>query len=191
MKMTSWAWKAPLYSRVRRLPFFKNLLASEQKKLAGLFEHVPQPVGLHLDVGSGTGDSLSLFQAGKVLICMDASLAMLRRLPSSPKLLARAEALPFAARTFDFISAIGVLEYVAEAQAFFHEMRRVSQPEAQFIFTFSPPVLPNQIRRLGGERLYLRSAPEIARLSSQAGWQHRGRARTFMQEQWLVQRAED
>ena len=188
MKMTSWAWKAPLYSRVRRLPFFKNLLASEQKKLAGLFEHVPQPVGLHLDVGSGTGDSLSLFQAGKVLICMDASLAMLHQLPYSPKLLARAELLPFADQSVDFVSALGVLEYVPEAPAFFQEIRRVLRPQRFFLFTSSPPIWANQMRGIWGERLYLRSSQKVKQLFKQSGWRECGHTCTWLQEQWLLWR---
>ncbi|MGH7494823.1 MAG: methyltransferase domain-containing protein [bacterium] len=185
---SSWAWKAPLYSRVRRLPVLAGLLAAEQKQLAELLRQVPQPIGLHLDVGSGTGDTLALFQDRTTTICVDASRAMLRRLPHAPKLQAHAESLPFANQTFDFVSALGVLEYVPDARGFFEEMRRVLQPQRCFLFTSSPLVLANYLRQIWGERLYLRSTEEIARLLSRTGWQQREHARTWLQEQWLARR---
>jgi ubiquinone/menaquinone biosynthesis C-methylase UbiE len=173
---------------VRRLPFFADLLNAEKKQLVELLHQVPQPVRLHLDAGSGTGDSLALFRASRTVICVDASRAMLRQLAHSPKLQARAEFLPFADQTFDFVSAVGVLEYVRDARSFFEEIHRVLQPQRCFLFTSSPPVPANYLRQIWGERLYLRSMEEIARLLSETGWQQRRHARTWLQEQWLVWR---
>ncbi|NUO79707.1 class I SAM-dependent methyltransferase [candidate division KSB1 bacterium] len=143
----------------------------------------------HLDIGSGTGDSLALFRASAQLICSDASAAMLRRLSiPNPKLLAHAEALPFAEATFDFVSAIGVLEYVRAATRFFNEAHRVLQPQGYFLFTSAPRVPANYLRTLWGERLYLRDEEEVRDALSATQWRVVAHERTFLQEQWLVQK---
>jgi len=185
--MSFWTWKAPLYSRVRHLPVLANLLQAEKKSLAALLRAIPPLPGRHLDIGSGTGDGLTLFDHTKKLVCVDASLAMLHQLVHSPKLLARAEFLPFPDAAFDCVSALGVLEYVKEAQACLQEIRRVLTPQGVFLFTSSPPTLANYARGISGERLYLRSTAQIAELLRETGWRQRAHAQTWLQEQWLAE----
>ncbi len=185
--MSLWAWKAPLYSCIRALPLLSLILRAEKNQLARLLEMTPSPT-LHLDIGSGSGDSLPLFHASTRLLCMDSSLAMLRRLPHALKLAARAEQLPFAATTFDLISAVGVLEYVKDDARFFEEAHRVLQPQGFFLFTSSPRAPANYLRMLSGERLYLRSTAQVRAALLAESWRVVAHARTFMQEQWLVQR---
>ncbi len=171
---------------MRRLPLFRHLLEAEKKRLEALLRQVPQTTGLHLDAGSGTGDSLALFQESKILICADSSFAMLRQAQAPRKLVARAEGLPFGDHVFALVSAIGLLEYVREARTFFEEIRRVLQPEGFFLFTSSPPALGNYLRQMSSGRLYLRAAAEIEAHLPQTGWQKRGHERTWLQEQWLI-----
>jgi ubiquinone/menaquinone biosynthesis C-methylase UbiE len=185
--MSLWAWKAPVYSLLRAVPLFHLVLRAEQKRLARLLQSTPPPA-LHLDIGSGTGDSLPLFHASARLLCLDASPAMLRRLAQRFKLAARAEHLPFAERTFDLVSAIGVLEYVQDETRFFNEAHRVLQPRGFFLFTSSPRVFANYLRTLSGERLYLRRADQVRAALSPQQWRVIAHERTFLQEQWLVQR---
>ncbi len=187
--MSHWAWKAPLYSFVRTLPPFKNFLEAESANLSRVLALMAAAPMRHLDIGSGTGDSLALFRASAQLICSDASAAMLRRLSiPHPKLVAYAEALPFAEATFDFVSAIGVLEYVQEADRFFNEARRVLQPGGYFLFTSAPRVPANYLRALWGERLYLRNEEDVRGVLSVTRWRVVAHQRTFLQEQWLAQR---
>ncbi len=186
--MSCWAWKAPLYSCVRRLPPFNLFLHAEKNNLTRLLQLLEALPAFHLDIGSGTGDSLPLFQAHAHVICSDASFAMLRRLLHAPKLLAHAEALPFAAAAFDLVSAIGVLEYVKEESRFFHEAHRVLRPRGYFLFTSAPRNFANALRALWGERLYLRNEEEVREALSATHWRVVSHARTFLQEQWLVQR---
>lgn len=185
--MSLWAWKAPLYSFIRDLPLLSLILRAEKNQLARLLEMTQSPK-LHLDIGSGSGDAVSLFQSSARLLCLDSSRAMLRRLPHAPKLEARAEHLPFAAATFDLISAIGVLEYVKDEARFFDEAYRVLQPQGFFLFTSSPRVPANYLRMLSGERLYLRRTEQVRAALLPKSWRIVAHARTFMQEQWLVQR---
>ena len=186
--MSRWAWKAPLYSFVRGLPLFKNILLAEKASLALLLQYLKIPLTHHLDIGTGTGDSLSLFRAHERVVCLDASLAMLRRLPHHPKLLAHAEALPFADATFDFVSAIGVLEYVRDESRFFAEAQRVLKPRGFFLFTSAPRTPANYLRTLWGERLYLRNEREVRAALLPEYWPVIAHGRTFLQEQWLMEK---
>lgn len=186
--MSRWAWKAPLYSFVRGLPLCKNILLAEQARLTRLLQQLKTPPTHHLDIGAGTGDSLSLFHAHERLVCLDASLAMLRRLSHQPKIVAHAEALPFADATFDFVSAIGVLEYVREEKFFFAEAQRVLKPRGFFLFTSAPRIPSNYLRALWGERLYLRNEKEVRAALSAEHWRVVAHDRTFLQEQWLLEK---
>lgn len=186
--MSCWAWKAPLYSCVRNLPPFNLFLHAEKKNLARLLRALEQLPALHLDIGSGTGDSLPLFQTHPRVLCSDASFAMLRQLSHATKLLAAAENLPFAAESFDLVSAIGVLEYVKAGARFFEEAHRVLRPQGYFLFTSAPRGYANTLRALWGERLYLRNEEGVREVLSKTHWRVVAHARTFLQEQWLAQR---
>lgn len=185
--MSLWAFKAPLYSFVRDLPLVKNILLAEKTSLTLLLQQLKTPPTHHLDIGTGTGDSLSLFRTHERVVCLDASLAMLRRLSHQPKIVAHAEALPFADATFDFVSAIGVLEYVRDETRFFYETQRVLKPRGFLLFTSAPRSIANCLRGLGGERLYLRNEKEVRAALSAEHWRVIAHRRTFLQEQWLVQ----
>ena len=184
--MSLWALKAPLYSCVRGIPLLHKILHNEKKQLTRLLHMMPRS-RLQLDIGSGSGDSLTLFHASRRLLCLDSSFAMLRRAPYPCKLVAHAQHLPFAAATFDLISAIGVLEYVQDETRFLAEVHRTLQPHGFFLFTSSPRVPANFLRLLSGERLYLRNSTQVREALMSGHWRIVAHARTFMQEQWLVQ----
>lgn len=184
--MNFWAWKAPLYSSVRRLPLLKKITDEEIKNLVRLYDLIEPAPQLHLDLGTGTGDTLPLFRASRKLICLDASEGMLRRVRAARKVVARAEALPFAETTFDVVSAIGLLEYVEAETRLFAEIERVLQRGGHLLFTSAPRVPANYLRAVWGERLYLRNAEEVRTALAAAHWRIVAHARTFLQEQWLV-----
>jgi ubiquinone/menaquinone biosynthesis C-methylase UbiE len=187
--MTFWRWKAPVYSWVRRLPPFRSILASEKKNLILLLQSLPPLPGFHLDLASGTGDTLDALPPADKRIFLDAHFPMLARNPKSCRVVARAEALPFSAQTFIFISAIGLLEYLERVDKFFYEIGRVLQPKGHLIFTSSPPNLGNRLRWLWGEPLYLRPALQVKELLQGQGWRILGHTRSWLQDQWLVTRA--
>jgi ubiquinone/menaquinone biosynthesis C-methylase UbiE len=188
--MSCWRWKAPVYSLARRLPFFRHLLAAEQNNLVKLLQQFSPLAGVHLDLGSGTGDNLSILPGAANRIAVDAEISMLRRNPASRRVVARAEALPFAAASFAFVSAIGLLEYINDLEIFFREARRVLQPEGCFLFTSSPPNWANRWRVVWGEKLYFYPEQQLLDFLQENGWHILGQARSWLQEQWLVAPAE-
>jgi ubiquinone/menaquinone biosynthesis C-methylase UbiE len=88
--------------------------------------------GRTLDLGCGTGRNLPLLPAGISAIGVDPAWAPLararRRGPRVPLVLARAEALPFRAASFDTVVSGLVLCSVAEPSRALGEVRRVLRP---------------------------------------------------------------
>lgn len=185
--MSCWSLKAPVYSWARRhLPLFRHLLAAEQKPLRALLQQFPPRTGVHLDLGSGTGDNLAILPSATPRLAVDSDFSMLKRNANSSRILARAEQLPFVNASFAFVSAIGLLEYINDVEIFFREVRRVLQPEGTFLFTSSPPNWANQWRRVWGEKLYFHSEPQLRIILAANGWRVLGHTRSWLQEQWLV-----
>lgn len=185
--MTLWRIKAPFYSRIRRLPPFSLMLQHERKQLVKLLQQIDISLDTHLDLGSGSGDTLTLFSKYETQVCVDASLAMLQHSPAAIKVLARAECLPFADHSFDFVTSIGLLEYIAAAEKFLTEVKRVLKSGGLFLFTSTPSNVANQMRLILGERLYYLSEKEVMMLLHKSGWVIRGAGRSWMQQQWLAQ----
>ncbi|MDZ7343720.1 MAG: class I SAM-dependent methyltransferase [candidate division KSB1 bacterium] len=150
---------------------------------------LPSLPGLHLDLASGTGDTLDTLPLAAKRIFLDAQFPMLSRLPQSCRVAARVEALPFSAQTFACISAIGLLEYLEREDQFFFEVARVLQTTGYFIFTSSPPNFGNRLRGLLGEPLYLRPPLQVKALLQLHGWRILGHTRSWLQDQWLVTRS--
>lgn len=186
--MTFWRWKAPVYSLIRRLPPAKQLLDAENRNLLQLLQQYPPPPGFHLDLGSGAGDSLVILPPEPKRLAIDAEIAMLRRNPAPWRVVANAEVLPFPDESFNFISAIGLLEYVARIESCFSEVKRVLRKDGVFLFTSSQTNAANQLRRLSGDRLYLRSGKDLKMILQQNGWLLLGCNRSLLQEQWLARR---
>jgi len=186
--MTFWRWKAPVYSFARRLPLFRHILAAERNNLVKLLQKFPPGPGIHLDLGSGSGDNFDILPSNSERIAVDAEWSMLARNPLSSQVVARAEALPFSSQRFAFVSAIGLLEYITDGQIFFREVGRVLQPEGYFLFTSSPPNWANLWRFIWGEKLYFKTAQQIHNILMTNGWRIFGYERSWLQEQWLVGR---
>jgi len=188
--MTFWRWKAPVYSFARRhLPLFRHLLEAEKNNLAKLVQQLPPLPGVHLDLGSGTGDHLSILPVASIRLAVDFDFEMLKRNVSAYRVIARAEQLPFRDQSFWFVSAIGLLEYLNNEEFFFNEVRRVLQAEGYFLFTSSPQNWANRLRLVWGEKLYFYSEPRLRTFLAANGWRVVGHERSRLQEQWLVCRA--
>jgi ubiquinone/menaquinone biosynthesis C-methylase UbiE len=186
--MRFWRWKAPVYSLARRLPLFRKILAAEQDNLTKLLQQLSSTPGIHLDAGSGTGDNLSILPFTTQRIVVDVEFAMLARNPASQRMVARVEALPFREKSFSFVSAIGLLEYIEDSGKFFNEVWRVLQPEGYFLFTSSPPNWANRLRVVWGEKLHFYTEEQVGNTLKAHGWKILGHSRSWLQEQWLIGR---
>jgi ubiquinone/menaquinone biosynthesis C-methylase UbiE len=186
VEVSFWRWKAPVYSLVRHLPIFKNILLAEEKNISGLLQQFPPATGVHLDLGSGTGDNLPILPFAAKRLAVDLEFSMLKRNPNPCRLIAHAGKLPFKAGSFAFVSAIGLLEYLNEIELFFAEVKRVLQPEGYFIFTSSPPNWANRLRLGWGEKLHFHTERQLRGILQANNWQVLGLARSWLQEQWLI-----
>jgi SAM-dependent methyltransferase len=92
-----------------------------------------------LDIGCGTGLTLSQLPTGTWRVGLDLSRTALRlarlRVPGVPLIGGAAGALPFADRSFDAVLALDVLEHLDDDLAAAREMRRVLKPGGVGIVT--------------------------------------------------------
>jgi len=183
-----WNGKAAIYNSVRALPGIRQIYAAERHNVQRLVAGISAQ--RQLDLGCGTGSSLSCFRNSKQVILADASAAMLhiavQRYPefSAVRLDANAP-LPFRDASFDLVSAVGLFEYLPEVQAVLQEIYRVATRDSHFVLTSSPPVWANRLRLTTGSRPILRPLSEMERALHQAGWYRKQFDCTWLQEQWL------
>lgn len=189
--MSLWDFKADFYNGVRALPVFRNIHHEEMRNLQRLFP--AQLFACHLDLGTGTGSSLNAFPPSEFTVVSDASskmLAMAKKTSNFPAVRCNAgNKLPFHARTFDLITAIGLLEYLQNIDLFFEEIFRVAKDGATLIFTSTPPGSYSKLRIFTGTLPRARFGESIRSSLRTTGWIVRGHARSLMQEQWLCQKA--
>ncbi len=120
---------------VEQIPWVYDLVV-------GLFErmglgrwrrwHAEGAVGRTLDLGCGTGRSLPLYPVSARPVALDPELRLLlrarKRSPAVPFVLARGEALPFPAATFETAAVSLVFCSVADPPKGLAEVRRILAP---------------------------------------------------------------
>lgn len=113
---------------------YNELHGREQLEKAGLIAQNLKPNGLLLDVGAGTGIATAIFQHDCECIALDPSIEMLKHF-DGPKVVARAEQLPFKDNSFDAVVSITALHHAELSQAI-AEIRRVAKPNARIGISF-------------------------------------------------------
>jgi SAM-dependent methyltransferase len=95
-----------------------------------------------LDVGCGAGQTTRWLAArGARVTAFDLSMEQLRLAGRGPYVRADAEALPFAAGSFDLAcSAYGALPFVADSARVMREVARVLRPGGRWVFSVTHPV---------------------------------------------------
>lgn len=95
------------------------------------------PFGRILDVGCGTGRNLQELRRYGDVVGVEPSAAAVSfaRASELPVQQAEAEALPFDDATFDFITALDVIEHIEDDRGALREMRRVLAPAGSAIIT--------------------------------------------------------
>ncbi|HLI32322.1 MAG TPA: class I SAM-dependent methyltransferase [Solirubrobacteraceae bacterium] len=116
----------------------------------------PEPFGRALEIGSGTGYfSLNLLRAGLIetLTCTDIAPGMLRALARNARAqglkvrtrTCSAEALPFAAESFDLVLGHAILHHIPDLARAFSEFERVLAPGGMILFAGEPSLLGDRI----------------------------------------------
>ena len=139
-----------------------------------------------LDVGCGDGALLArLVQQGAVAVGMDASPAMIqaaqqREYADGPDIgfvVGDARRMPFCDGTFDLVSAVTILCFVADPAVVFAEVHRVLKPGGRFVIgelgRLSTWALQRRVRAWLGSPLWrqghFRTARELRHLATRAG----------------------
>lgn len=100
-----------------------------------------RPAARVLDLGCGTASSRAFLPADGVYIGLDFSRAMLRRAQakcaarklSAAFVQADAQALPFAAQSFELGLGMGVLQHADKPEIVINELRRTAKPGARLL----------------------------------------------------------
>lgn len=139
-----------------------------------------------LDIGCGDGElALLLSKRGASVVGVDASGAMIEAAKAkAPRhdadiafQVAQAQQLPFAAETFDVVTAITILCFVQDARPVFREVSRVLRPGGRFVIgelgKWSTWAVQRRIRAWLGSPLWrrgrFRTAGELRALAQNAG----------------------
>jgi hypothetical protein len=191
--MHVWDIKAFLYHSARRLPGVARILDAEMRNLRGLADGMPEFPEPAADIGTGAGSTLGIFPPSIRPVCMDRSVPMLRRASRRRAILPVAgdlRRLPYKKNGLEFLSAIGVSEYLPEPLHFPAEAAVVLKPGAYFLVTVSPAGFLTLPRNLLGHRLHpVRPAAWEAALEK-AGFIILGKKSSLFQIQYLARKTE-
>jgi len=162
--MNLWNLKAPLYNLFRKPWPLSRILGRETENIQELLRLFPQQEGSGLDIGCGTGRSMQLIAGTKKMLGFDGSFVMAKQAVQNtnhPVVVADALTLPFSAKSFSLITAIGLLEYLDDIEDFFAGCAAVLKPDGYMLVTSSPPGLFTSLRRASGNRINPRKADAV------------------------------
>lgn len=189
--MQLWDVKASVYSWFRHLPLIRIILEKEKTGLRFLLEHFSHFPSFLLDIGTGAGDTLEMFPSSLPIIGLDASLKMLlqaRKKRPIYGVVGYATQLPFKNRCIEWVSAIGLTEYLSNLYSFLDEICRILLPGGYFLVTISPPHFLNRMRKVLGHPLFLLSPSEWEREVAHRGMILLRKTKTGLQWQYLYQK---
>lgn len=123
-----------------------------------------------LDIGCGTGTILSLYknlpqEKENKLYGIDISQRMIKiakeKNLDAEFVRANALTLPFKDESFNFVSMIGVLEYIKEKEILLKEICRILKRDGKVLLSFSQKSILNLPRFMWGIRFYMYDEKEI------------------------------
>ena len=154
------------------------------REIAVVARLLPASLASVADVGAGTGRLLPLLrERSDRVLALDASLAMLRQVPSPSRshrggsgtalVQADAFALPLASGGLEAATCLRLLFHLQEPAPVLRELRRVVQPGGVLVCdsaTWSPRGLLPLGRGAWGERVSAMSRQAFRTLAQEAGW---------------------
>ncbi len=144
-----------------------------------------------MDLAAGSGDSLEIYPSGVLPVASDFSFSMLRVLKGKaavPVIQAEATELPFRARAFAGITAIGLVEYIPVPHKLLSELFRVLKDNGWLAITISQPNLLNLLRNFTGNRLHYYSIETFSHLAAEQGFRLVNSNKTLFQCQLLFRK---
>ena len=194
MKRNVWRKLAPFYPLMRNNPISALFLKQETAKIRSLLKPVVHQIsGLVVDLGSGRGHSLIFLpDHAEKKIAIDNCPSMIIRtqvhFPAVQFIAADACALPLQPDSIDFISCIGLLEYIIDPSAILSQINTVLKGGSYFLLTSSPPGMLTRLRALSGPRLFPRHSAEVERLLEIHNFKLNNKTETGLQQQYLAQK---
>ena len=188
--MNRWNLLAPAYDRLRRAWPLNVILERELENVRFLAGQVEQEGKTILDLGTGTGVHLKVFNPQAKVIGLDQSqrMALVGRSRCRAFILARAEHLPLKSRCIDIISAVGLLEYIRSEGKLLKELYRVGNSSGYLLITSSPRGLFTFARLLTGAKINVRGASQVIRSTDAAGYTLLRETKTFSQCAFLLRK---
>lgn len=162
--MNLWDHYAKWYNLLRTNPVSYFLYRLEKRSILDLLSrrtHV-RDNGKATDLGTGRGWSLDLIPKDiSCVYALDQSIEMVHlaqeKYPHAEIIQCDALSTPFTSGSMDLISCVGLSEYISDLPALLEEIFRLLSNNGFAVITSSPPNLMNQIRKLMGHHIYLRS----------------------------------
>jgi SAM-dependent methyltransferase len=188
--VNAWDVKSGVYHALRRLPIVRRFLDAEATNLVSLLAQADVRPGRVLDLGSGAGSTLGILPKAILRVCSDKSKGMVKHLkaadPEAIVVRTDASSLPFCGLSFDFISAVGLTEYLKDKTVFLAEVRRVLERGGIFIVTVSPPGLASFLRQAHGLRIFPVDQDEWEKLVMSAGFSIIAKKKSLIQHQYIL-----
>ena len=189
MLVDLWYFKSYVYDAVRALPFIRTILERETERLAGFVRDVSPSVSWVLDVGTGTGSTADVFSPDFRVVGLDRSFPMVRRAWTKRRVVGvvgEACRLPLKNGVVPFLTAVGLVEYLRDAEFFLDEVIRVLDSRGYFLVTIAPPSAWNFLRNLLGNRIYSVRSDGWEKLVKERGFAIVGAEKTLLQGQYLL-----
>jgi len=156
-----------------------------------LLEHFTRFPSFLLDIGTGAGDTLDVFPDSLSIIGLDSSLQMIlqaRKKRPIDAVVGNTLWLPFKSKCVEWVSAIGLTEYLRDPFPFLDEICRILLPGGYFLVSISPPHFWNRLRNVLGHSLFLLNPCEWEREVALRGMVLLRKTKSGLQWQYLYQK---
>ncbi len=195
MSKVIWTFQAFFYDLLRKNAISSRILRKENDAILSMLQMLPENCWRAvLDLGSGSGNSLSLLPSKTgFIVAVDYSYRMLKRsrvfFPNVLYLNGEAVALPLKHNIFDLVVSVGLLEYLPDADAFFSEIFTKLKSDGYLVFTISPPRLVAGPRTLLGHKIYTHREIIIEEKIGRHSFVLVNQRKTLLQQQYVIQKS--
>ena len=163
IKRGYWNFRAFFYEFNQICPLVAPLARKEYDSIRQMWENCGVDASEFpiLNLGCGFNPPLGGSSGGSLMIGLDWSLRMLRRARRKSCgwsfIAGDSIQIPLMEMSVGMVLALGLTEYIDEAEAWMEEVNRVLKPGGTLIFSSAQPNLINRIRRIWSPGLYLRT----------------------------------